>query len=345
MQMEELFRTILYEIENKHDLILVTLIENDGSAPRKTGAQMLVGHKGRLFGTIGGGAVEKCSIEMAQSNLKTEKISRIHAFQLHENKQEDIGMICGGNVTAFFQYIDADDTNWQILCRKVLNQFKNHQGGWFVQNLSGSSPALFDKNFTLLAGTPPEDPFPVKDIPETVGHYFWMPLPILDRVLIFGGGHIAAALVPLLKTVGFRSWVFDDRPEFTTSDRFPHAEKRITADYTEIADKIEITDQDYVVIMTNGHIHDFEAELHVLQGSFAYIGVIGSRKKTAAVNEKLREKGIPDELIAKVHAPIGTAIKAVTPEEIAVSIAGELILTRAERRETAAGTARSCPMH
>ena len=97
--------------------------------------------------------------------------------------------------------------------------------------------------------------------------------------------------------------------------------------------------------MTNGHIHDFEAELHVLQGSFAYIGVIGSRKKTAAVNEKLREKGIPDELITKVHAPIGTAIKAVTPEEIAVSIAGELILTRAERRETAAGTARSCPMH
>ena len=329
IKMEELFKHILYEIKNKHDLILVTLIENDGSAPRKTGAQMLVGYKGLIYGTIGGGAVEKRSIEMAQENLKTEKISRIHAFQLHENKQEDIGMICGGNVTAFFQFIDADDQNWQQLCQKALAQFKNHQGGWFVQNLSGSAPALYDKNFALLAGTPPEDPFPEKNLSGTVGHYFWMPLPILDRVLIFGGGHIAAALVPLLKTVGFRSWVFDDRPEFTT----------------RIADDLTVTDQDYVVIMTNGHIHDFEAELHVLRGPFAYLGVIGSKKKTASVNARLRENGISDEQIAKVHAPIGTAIKAVTPEEIAVSIAGELILTRAELREKSAGADHNCPMH
>ncbi|MBQ6504835.1 MAG: XdhC family protein [Flexilinea sp.] len=343
--MEELFKHILYEIKNKHDLILVTLIENDGSAPRKTGAQMLVGYKGLIYGTIGGGAVEKRSIEMAQENLKTEKISRIHAFQLHENKQEDIGMICGGNVTAFFQFIDADDQNWQQLCQKALAQFKNHQGGWFVQNLSGSAPALYDKNFALLAGTPPEDPFPEKNLSGTVGHYFWMPLPILDRVLIFGGGHIAAALVPLLKTVGFRSWVFDDRPEFTTSERFPLAEKCITGDFTRIADDLTVTDQDYVVIMTNGHIHDFEAELHVLRGPFAYLGVIGSKKKTASVNARLRENGISDEQIAKVHAPIGTAIKAVTPEEIAVSIAGELILTRAELREKSAGADHNCPMH
>ena len=343
--MEELFRNILYETENKHDLFLVTLIENDGSAPRKTGAQILVGYKGLIYGTIGGGAVEKRSIEMAQANLRSDRISRIHAFQLHENKQEDIGMICGGNVTAFFQFIDADDQNWQQLCRKALAQFKSHQGGWFVQNLSGSAPALYNKNFTLLAGTPPENPFPVKDTPETLGHYFWMPLPILDRVLIFGAGHIAAALVPLLKTVGFRSWVFDDRPEFTTTERFPLAEKCITGDFTRIEDYLTITDQDYAVIMTNGHIHDFEAELHVLKGPFAYVGVIGSKKKTASVNARLRESGISDELIAKVHAPVGTPIKAITPEEIAVSIAGELILTRAERRETEAGTAHNCPMH
>mgnify|MGYP003296811736 CR=1 FL=1 len=85
--------------------------------------------------------------------------------------------------------------------------------------------------------------------------------------------------------------------------------------------------------MTNGHSFDLEVQDQVLRGDFAYVGVIGSRKKTAAVNQKLRERGVPEEAIARVHTPIGTPIKAVTPEEIAVSITGELIYTRALRRE------------
>ena len=103
-----------------------------------------------------------------------------------------------------------------------------------------------------------------------------------------------------------------------------------------------MTSDDYAVIMTNGHVHDREAEEFVLRGPFAYIGVIGSRKKIAAVNAVLKGQGFSDELIASVHTPIGLAIKAVTPEEIAVSIAGELILTRASLRDTGSCP---CPMH
>ena len=268
--MRELFAKIIYETEKHNDVVLVTLTGNNGSAPRKTGAQMLVGEKGLILGTIGGGAVEKLSIENAR-DLISLKRSDLHPFILRSNDQEDIGMICGGTVTALF--------------------------------------------------------------------------PVAERVIIFGGGHIAAALVPLLSTIGFRSWVFDDRPEFTASERFPRAEKCITGDFTHIEDSVTITAEDYIVIMTNGHRNDLESELHVLRGSFAYVGVIGSRRKTAAVNEKLREQGIPEEKIAKVHTPIGTAIKAVTPEEIAVSIAGELILVRAERREAAGEEKHHCPMH
>ena len=88
-----------------------------------------------------------------------------------------------------------------------------------------------------------------------------------------------------------------------------------------------------------------EAEDQVLRGDFAYVGVIGSRRKTAAVNQKLRERGVPEEAIARVHTPIGTPIKAVTPEEIAVSIAGELIYTRALRREATGFVPTGCPMH
>ena len=85
--------------------------------------------------------------------------------------------------------------------------------------------------------------------------------------------------------------------------------------------------------------------VQVLRRETAYVGVIGSRKKTAFVNQRLREAGIPEEKIAFVHTPVGTPIKAVTPEEIAVSIAGEMICVRAARREAAGEVHHGCPMH
>ena len=342
--MKELFAKILYEIEKKNDLILVTLIEYDGSAPRKTGAWMLVGTNGRILGTIGGGAVELRSVEMAQQLIR-EKRSVVHPFYLNTNSREDIGMICGGDVTALFQFIGADDPLWQQLCAEALKALSAQSGGWFVQRTDGGVPALLDRDMRLLCGSKADGEHPGGSQPRLIGDCFWMPLPVAQRVIIFGGGHIAAALVPLLTTVGFRCWVYDNREEYTAPDRFPLAEKLITADYLKISENVQMTEEDYAVIMTNGHSFDLECEAQILRGPFAYIGVIGSRRKTAAVNEKLRERGIPDEAIAKIHTPIGTAIKAVTPEEIAVSIAGELILTRAERRESETAVPHHCPMH
>lgn len=342
--MREIFAKILYETEKGNDLILVTLTDSDGSAPRKTGSQMLVGSEGRILGTIGGGAVEMRSVEIAQQ-LIGEKRSDLHPFRLHTNNVEDIGMICGGDVTALFQFIGSDDPLWQKLAGKALELFSEQKGGWFVQQLDGNAPALLDVNGELLAGSLPEGQCPEGNQAVTAGPAFWMPLPVSERVIIFGGGHISAALVPLLTTVGFRCWVFDNRAEYTTADRFPQAEKLITGDYARLADYLEITPDDSVVIMTNGHSFDLEVQDQVLRGPFAYVGVIGSKRKTASVNARLRERGVPEEAIGKVHTPIGTPIKAVTPEEIAVSIAGELILTRAERREAEGIRIHGCPMH
>ena len=123
------------------------------------------------------------------------------------------------------------------------------------------------------------------------------------------------------------------------------ADAVLCCDLAHINDAVTIGDDDYVVIMTNGHRHDFVVEEQVLRGQYAYIGVIGSRTKTASVNALLRQAGISEEAIAAVHTPIGTAIKAVTPEEIAVSIAGEMICVRATRREDAGIKLHGCPMH
>lgn len=143
---------------------------------------------------------------------------------------------------------------------------------------------------------------------------------------------------PLLQSVGFRVTVMDCRPEFAHADRFPVAEQVICGDY------LELNAEDYVV-MTNGHNCDFAVQEQVLRGTLAYIGVIGSRSKTVAVNRKLRESAVPEDAIQSARTPIGTNIKAVTPEEIGVSIAGEMIYERALRRKISGAESRACPMH
>lgn len=329
--MRNIFNHILSELVKKHDLMLVTLVAADGSAPRKTGACILVGSEKQICGTIGGGPVEQWSVNKAKA-LIAEKRSYLHEFHMNEADKDDIGSVCGGNVTALFEYIPGNSEVWKELASAALERIIGLRGGIFVMPLDGSAPALTDNDDNPLIGT-------LSDVPS-----YRMVLPVNQRAILFGGGHVAAALAPLLTTVGFRVTVFDDRPEFVTEERFPCAEKRINGSFRDIAADLAVTAEDYVVIMTNGHSHDLEVASQVLRGPYAYVGVIGSRRKIAFVNEKLREAGISEEAIASVYTPIGTAIKAVTPEEIAVSITGEMILVRAERREQHAEEKHVCPM-
>ena len=156
-----------------------------------------------------------------------------------------------------------------------------------------------------------------------------------ERAFIFGAGHIAMALAPILKACSFNVTVLDDREEYVTPERYPTADRLVVCDFTRLSDYLDEGGNDYAVIVTNGHKHDFECEDQMLRRNMAYVGVIGSRKKIAMVNEKLKAAGLSEEVIAKVHTPIGLPIKAVTPAEIAVSIAAEMILERANRRERA----------
>ena len=323
--MNGIFTTLLYEMEKRHDTVLCTIIADSGSTPRGKGAQMLVGETGLLSGTIGGGAVEGGAIALGQTLLR-ERRSAVHEYKLRHNDGEDIGMVCGGDVTVHLQFIAAGDPVWKELAGSVLHRIALRQPGALVLALDGGAPAL-------------------RDAPETDSAHVSLPLPIGERAILFGAGHCSLALCPLLTTVGFRVTVVDDRPELVTKERFPTADAVICCDLERVTETVSIGEEDYVVVMTNGHSHDFAVQEQVLRGKYAYIGVIGSRAKTASVNARLREAGISEAAIASVHTPIGTAIKAVTPEEIAVSIAGEMICVRATRRENAGVVLHGCPMH
>jgi len=331
--MQSVFAKLLYEMEKENDTVLVTLIKSSGSTPRGTGSQMLVAPYGLAAGSIGGGAVELRSIEMAQE-LICSRSSTVHEFHLNTNKVEDLGMVCGGDTTAHFQFIPADSELWSQLAKQVMRCFSEKIPATLVLQLSGEPAALMGDDGALLAGIKPAESAAVKALP----------LQLTNRALIFGAGHIAERLVPLLKTIDFAPVVFDCRPEFATEARFPDAASVICGDFDRISSYLTFQPDDYVVIMTQGHSSDLSVENQVLRCETAYIGVIGSAKKTAAVNAKLRALGIPEEALSRIYTPVGTKIKAVTPAEIAVSIAGEMILVRALRREGNAEVHHGCPM-
>lgn len=322
--MQSIFAKLLYEIEKRHDTVLVTIIRESGSTPRGEGAQMLVGAQGPLGGTIGGGNVENLSILHAR-DLIAQRCSDLHEYPLHRSDAEDIGMVCGGDVTALFTFIPGTDAAWATLAADLLQHIADRRPSYLALPLDGTVGFLTDD-------------------PEKEGS-FTMPLSIGERAILFGAGHCSLALTPVLRSVGFRVTVFDDRPELITPERFPAAERLICGDFSHIDCYLSCNAEDYIVVMTSGHTHDFIVQEQILRRDFAYVGVIGSRAKTASVNARLRAAGVQETAIASVHTPVGIAIKAVTPEEIAVSIAGEMICERALRREKDGPRHHGCPMH
>ena len=343
--MRRVFSKLLYEMEEGRDTVLVTVTSDRGSAPRGSGAEMLVGRGGRLAGSIGGGAVEFRAEAFARECL-AERKSAQKEFVLREDRQDDIGMRCGGDVTVLFAYVPGPDTRWRLLAGAVCDRIQAGESGWLVRPLDGNVPSLYGPAGRLAGEELPEDAMEelFRNRPVCGNGYFSQPLPQPGRVVIFGGGHIAQALVPLLQTVDFRSVVLDNRPEYADPRRFPEAEEVLRCNYENIAGSVDLTGDDYVIIMTNGHAYDLTVEEQVLRGSCAYLGVIGSRSKIAFVNRTLADRGVDQEKLRQVHTPIGLPIRAVTPAEIAVSILAELILCRARIRDGQTEPPQPCPM-
>jgi xanthine dehydrogenase accessory factor len=148
------------------------------------------------------------------------------------------------------------------------------------------------------------------------------------RLVISGGGHVGLALATLADILGFTVTVIDDRPEFANSERFPMADEVLCGEIGETLDGLTIDTSSYVVLVSRGHQQDTIALKHTATRGAAYVGMIGSRRRTATVLRLLAEEGIPEEALAKVHTPIGLDIGAETPEEIALAILAEMVLVR-----------------
>ena len=334
--MRKLLNTMREALETGTDAVLVTVITSSGATPRGAGARMLVTKDGRVAGTIGGGAVEYRSEKIAAQVL-ADRASQTQAFSLTKEDVNNLGMICGGAVTLYFHFVPAGDEEVIDLLREAESRFESGCDLWLVTEVTGGGAlGLYtrDAGFTFL-DVPEEAESALRSKPKTFiagGRKFYIEkLASSSTVYVFGCGHVGQELVPVLEHVGFRCVALDDRPDFACAERFPDAADVKVIDLEHIADYVTIGRDDYVAVMTRGHMFDTIVQAQALKTDCCYIGVIGSRHKKAGVFQKLREMGFTDSDLERITTPIGLDIAAETPAEIAVSIAAQLIELRARR--------------
>jgi len=352
--MKKLYKAIVDLLNRNESFAIATLFDKTGSAPRSDGAKMIVRADGSIIGTVGGGRLEAAAISMAQEAIKDRKTA-IQVFDLTSKDAAASDMICGGQGEILIDFIDASDENNQQIYTSAVDVINKREKGWLVTILD-NKPAgtnginrqqcLVRQDKTLVGC--------VKCNPDLLEHlvngpakvtlhsevyddqrFLIEPLRVGGTVIIFGAGHVSQKIAPLSEGVGFRTVVLDDRPEFANRERFPSPiDVRVIDDFTRLPD-LGVDEDSYLVIVTRGHLFDKDVLAQVLCSGAAYIGMIGSRTKRDLIYKELMEKGFSDEALKKVYCPIGTSILAETPEELGISIVGELIKARAEKGKTA----------
>jgi xanthine dehydrogenase accessory factor len=298
---------LLLRVDRGERVALCVVVSTRGSTPQKAGSAMLVTETGQTLGTLGGGCVE-AEARVRALRLMHARSDGLLDFKLTTDYGWDDGLACGGSMRVAVTTLDADrqapDTARQEL---------------WPPDLRGAREAL-------RAGQSASITLHVPDDAGTV-HSFEQVLHPAPTLLIAGAGHIAAALAGVARTIDFDVAVIDDRADHLTEARFPSAQ-RLVGDIERSLRAFPITAHTHVVIVTRGHQHDAAALGAVVSSPARYVGLIGSKRKVQVILQRLRDEGVSEVHLDRVHTPIGLDIGAVTPGEIALSIAAELVAVR-----------------
>lgn len=275
---------------------LCCVVVTRGSTPQAAGATLLLREDLSTLGTLGGGCVEAEVVKRAFRSLRGVQPGELMPFVLDHDYGWDDGLICGGSMqVACLPFAPGSDT-------------------------SAYAAALA----SACARRPASFPIAVPD-PSGALRRFRVALEVPPRLLIAGAGHVGQALARLAATLDFQITVIDDRADYASPARFPAGTALHTRDIAAALRAEPLDADSYVVIVTRGHQHDFQALEAVVESPAGYVGMIGSKRKIRMIFDELRERGVAPDQLARVHSPVGLAINAVTVPEIAVSIAAQLI--------------------
>ena len=339
--MRELLAELTAALEAGRRLVYCALVETRGSTPQKAGAAMLVFADGSQRGTLGGGCVEAEVKRRALHTLNHGGKAEVLTFALDDNYGWDDGLICGGRMTILAD--PSPPADYYRRLRELIEGGRGCTEAVAVAETSGLPPAsrcLFDAAGSVVArhgmtdvpAAVREQLAPLSARPAPALRQGIAYLPVLPRItlLIVGGGHVGQAVARLASEVDFDIWVVDDRETYASAERFPTARRRLVGDIGTVLKEVvkDIDASVYTLVVTRGHSHDEEALYHLATTPAGYVGMIGSKRKIKLIYEDLLARGVAEEALARVHAPLGFDIGSQTVAEIAISIVAELIARR-----------------
>ncbi len=349
--MESIYNHLAELIDAGETVAVATIIDVKGSVPREVGAKMIIHPLGRHVGTVGGGCGEADVIRAALDVIQTGEPATVRVDLTEDVSMQALG-VCGGIMDVFVERIASRGEVTSPLQRiaALRRSVQAREPVALATVVSGPSagreavvwldkPPLGDLGLGDLAPQVIADAqavlrgrqhkllrYPASSFELPASSIFVEVQRRSPELLIVGGGHIAVPLAQMASLCDFAVTVLDDRPSFANKERFPNAAKVIAAPLRETVRDLPMDQDTFIILVTRGHSHDVDCLLEVLDRPVAYIGMIGSQRRVDAVFELLAdEQGIDPRKFDRVYTPIGIAIGAHTPAEIAICIMAELI--------------------
>ena len=310
-----IWQLINKSLQQQVPVMLLYVLQSEGSSPGRAGFFMAVNAAGETEGSVGGGIMEHKFIELAKDKLNTtqELLPDIRK-QIHNKSApaNQSGMICSGEQTIWLYQVPSSAVN---TIQQLIASLEQNKNGTLQLSPAGLqfTPETPDTDFYFSMTSETDWLYREKS-----GYK--------NHLHVIGAGHCALALCRLMQSMDFYIHLYDDRSSLKTflENEYAH-EKKILADYTDLEELIAGGNHQYIVVMTVGYRTDDIVIRTLWKKQFGYIGLLGSKSKIEKLFTDYRAEGVSDSLLKPIHAPIGISIHSQTPEEIAISIAAEII--------------------
>ncbi|KAA3612316.1 MAG: XdhC family protein [Calditrichaeota bacterium] len=322
MQDKKIWQFIYDQLEKNKPVALAIIVETKGSSPRKTGTKMVLTAEGEIFSSVGGGGMEHDLMQKAQ-HILLEKgrycqiFEYVHSDGPQGNKS---GMVCAGRQKVLLRLCEPTDLP---LIAEITNLITRDQ-----TVLLDFGPEHFTYEIPTDAASATE--LTMRDA-ET-----WRYVETVKpgvTVYIIGGGHVGHAVSRVLAPLDFYVHLLDNRPEYSLVLENKWVDKIDIIDYSNMAALIPQGENNFALIITSSHGDDFRVLEQLVDKNLGYLGFLASTSKANGFFNRLRKKGIAEEIIQRISAPMGVPMKSHLPEEIAISIAAELLQVKAAQNE------------
>lgn len=301
--------------------VFVSLVaENTKGSPGTPGAKFLVSAGGDLFGTIGGGNMEYRLIDHARMFLGEAEYTPEKRTLVHRKtgSGEKSGMICSGSQTNIYCLCEGERDLATV--ERIVAILQDDRPGWLGIDTGGMRVEEKGPNF---------DRARITLVEENGKWTYGEDLLNRRRLALIGGGHCSVALCEVMARLGYEVLIFDKRKDVFTLKKATDARRiSIVADYAEAGPMISFPKLTAVVVMTTDFLSDVRGLLGVVNLPFPFIGLMGSNAKIVNIYTELRKAGVPPEKLASIYGPVGLPIDSDTPEEIAISVAAQILQER-----------------